>query len=325
MAAPSEPLLADAQERGEALRRAEFALREGRARADIPLWDHESRGVVPLEEATRMVEAAEAEANAEVDRLTDLEEIAEGREPRVVNTYFAAGATALRRDQSLRAGGRCDFVLQIGPDVEESIVLNPSAIPEAALEPFYGDAGLTLQVALFSNDFRLERDTADLLLPRAGAATPLRFPVSAPERPGRARLRASVYFRGNLLQSVLARVQITREPAEGLQDGNVAEVDYCFSGTFQHLESLPGRTVNVLTNDSSDGTHTFAVHGTDLKEHFDLTEGEMSTAIGTARTRYLETCSELKDGKPVKYRFGDDHRGDEKRFLDDLKRLAMEE
>ena len=76
-------------------------------------------------------------------------------------------------------------------------------------------------------------------------------------------------------------------------------------------------------NETSDGTHTFAVVGSQVKTKFDLTEGEMRSKINKAREKLQLICSTLDSkGKPDKYRFDKDNRGREQEFISDLKQLA---
>jgi hypothetical protein len=273
---------------------------------------HETGGMEPLRESFKEVRKSE--------KLLDRAEAATGR---VVNGWFSAGDRDLEPSESLAARAEYRFKLQIGPPLSKSIVRRPVVIPEEQLEPFYKDEGLELRVILFSNDFEIPEPEQPLRLPRPPLASrTVTFTVRTPSRPGRARLRAGVYLRQNLLQSLLVTAQVTPR-AEKREHGNEARVDFALSGNLRDVERYPERTLNIVANDSGDGTHAFAVVGTDLKWSLTLKEGPMLKAVRAARRRLEDVCATRdREGKPDRYRFDDDNRGKPKDFAADLRRLA---
>jgi hypothetical protein len=256
---------------------------------------HESGGMEPLREGFKEVQESEK-------RL----ERAAAATGRVVNGWFSEGDRDVDPAQSLAAGAEYRYNLNIGRPRPQSHVERPVVIPEEQLEPFYEDGGLELRVILFSDDFEIPEPEQPLRLPRPPQASRIAsFTVRAPSRPGRVRLRAGVYFRQNLLQSLLVTAEVTSR-AETREHGNEARVDFALMGNLRDVERYPERTLNIVANDSGDGTHAFAVVGTDLKWSLTLKEGPMRKAVQAARRRLEDVCATRdREGKPDKYRFRD--------------------
>lgn len=273
----------------------------------------ETGGMVPLTEMTKTLARA-AETLARAAPHTQ----------RVVNTWFLAQSGPVAPEQSLRAKGRYRLAVQIGRPSTRSNVKKPHSIPEEELERFYFEDGLVLRVVLFSRDFELEETERTLkLAPPPAETEELLFPVVAPARTGLARLRACVYYENNLLQAVLVTARITPEPRRRLKLGNRGEVEFALAASIIHPERLPPRTLNILTNDRGDGTHTFAVVGTNLKKQLDFDGGELKTAVDEARKQMQQTCSDLdKEGRPVRYKFDRENRGREEQLVQGLRDLA---
>ena len=240
---------------------------------------------------------------------------------RVVNTYFQTDGVAVPISHSLVTDREYSFCLNIGPPSALSNVLAAQPIPEAYLEPFYEEGGINLRVCLFSQQFRLANDSQWLRLPRSGPTGTLQFSVSSPTKLGLARLRASIYHRQNLLQSILVTAQINSALQTNLEHGNVAEVEFSLSDHLQIPDDLPDRTLNILVNENPEGTHTFAVLGENVKKQFSI---DRSDAEKLARQQLLAICSRPdKDGNPEYLYRDDDNSGDESKLVSDLKELAF--
>lgn len=275
---------------------------------------HETGAMVPMRETFEAIDATKA--------LVDSLEAAIGR---VVNTWFSLASRPLAPEESLAADTEYAFHLQIGPPLPQSNVGRPAALPEKELKRFQTPEGLELRVILFSEDFKIPAPAQLLRLPPAPLATQIAtFSLRAPSpRPG-ARLRVGVYFRQNLLQSVIVTAAITQRPSQRHRVGNRGIVDFALAGALREPELFPERQLNILTNEAEDGTHTFAVVGTSLQRAFTLKEGPMSKAVGRARKTLEGICAEggVQNGKPGRYRFDGDNRGKRKDFLADLPALA---
>jgi hypothetical protein len=295
--------------------RSAIAAAVGSARNVI--WEHESGGLIPLSTSFRVA----ADVDASLQNATGQMERAEKMLARVVNTCFLDGTRAVRSIETLRCGGTYALHLQIGPPLPTSHVRAPRDIPERLLEPFYDESGIDLDISVYSDDFVILQSTNfPLRLPRVGSSQPLDIALRAPEAPSVAQLRMCVYYKQNLLQSLMVTAEVTSESLT-TTDGNVADVEFSIADTFLGIEVLPPRTVSFLTNERTDGTHTFVIHGPDFEQQYSFPD---SKAIKIVRQKLLEICSELDpQGRPVRYRFSDaDNSGDRNKLVADLKALA---
>jgi hypothetical protein len=274
---------------------------------------HEAWGMEPLTEVRAYVEKSRKILSG-IAPLTD----------RVVNVWFSEDKADIPPSKTLVAGENYDFTLQIGARSFRSIVGRPKALPEEELYRREGKKELDLRVVLFSDDFIIDSPEKTLWLPLPPQASDeLTFAVKAPSRPGMAHLRACVYYQQNLLQSLWVSAEISKSGRERPQPALSAEVEFALSTSLKDIGRYKERVINILTNRNPDGTHTFAVVGTGLREHFHLTEGEMRAGIKDARRGLQAVCSTIgKDGKPIKYQYDKDNRGSEARFVADLILLA---
>jgi subtilase family serine protease len=182
---------------------------------------------------------------------------------RTVNIGFAPAGDSgnpLATNQTLECGQRYYFWLDVGEAVAESIELVPTALPEQLPDH------TTLKVALFSLEGGLELDpdlqVSKLHLGPKGSDERLLFPLRAPDDPGTAQLRCSIYHGQTLVQSRLIRAQVTPGPAE--QEGALESiVDYTLAPSLDpvHLEALPDHRLSVMLNRNADGTHGFSFVG----------------------------------------------------------------
>jgi len=276
-------------------------------------YEHETGAFVPLAEAAQRLDTAQA-ALTQANRYVD----------RVVNTWFEGDKGVVRPDQSLVAGTRYLFHVQIGTPSTKSNVTDARAIPEDELTRLYSREGVPLRVVLFSNDFVVaDPDQVLMLPPPPDESGDLTFAATAPTRSGEAELRACIYYKLNLLQSLRVSATVTAEPATGLPFGNRTRVEFALTGQLRDVERFSERGLNVVANESSDGTHRFGIVGTDLKADYRLTEGEMRSSVDGARGYLQAICSTFDHkGKPDEYRFQPDNRGSEAVLIDDIKKLA---
>src|ERR1044071_4276431 len=161
-------------------------------------------------------------------------------------------------------------------------------------------------------------------LPPAGPSQMIQFRLRTPVQPGTVQLRVVIYFKGNALQSLLVTAGISIVVLKRHAVGNKAEVEYCLCGTMNRVEMYPERTLNILTNESADGTHTFSVSGTDINQHFTFTEGQMNNALKSARLTLLKACFKLdRSERPTDYLYNDStNAGSRDKFVADLRELA---
>jgi hypothetical protein len=241
---------------------------------------------------------------------------------RVVNLVLTGPKGVCTPGQCLARDTRYTLQVNIGGEKVFSIVKNPTAI----LKETVPSGGLDLRVVVYSKQFEIiSVSEQPLTLPSKGETKTLNFEVSTPIRPGIAQLRVAIYYQQNVLQSLMMTAQVTRfERKRFMRSGLSAEVEYCLCGTLCDVEMYRSRDLNILTNESIDGTHTFAVVGTDLREEFSLSEGELSASLAASRQTLTEVCLELdQNKKPVRYRYNDKtNAGNLAQFTNDLAKLA---
>jgi len=289
-------------------------------------FEHESGGLLPLSD-TLDAYASASLSTAKIDQRRQSssgggEPEIEGAEPRVVNVAFIGSGGVVPANSTLQSAARYNVRVHVGRHLAESIVRNPAEVPEQLLKPFLRAEGLPLRVVISSREFELLDRELILTLPPSGPSEMYRFRVRAPGTPGTAQLRIAIYYETNLLQSIRITASIT-EAAHFDPEGNTAEVEYCICGTMRDIEMYPPRTLNLLMNGSGDGTHTFAVVGTGIREDLTLMEGEIKASLSAARSTLLDICAVIdKNGKPS-YRYdGATNQGTPRQFVDDVKRLA---
>ena len=315
-------LNSDVDARLARLSQLEANVRDGLQLADITAWDHESSGVVPLGNAIATLDTAAAALSREGMNAEDLAQLATVDTTRVVNTYFRTDVgTPVPPTDSIVAGNPYDLVVQIGPRLIESNVRAPVAIPEAVLEPFYGAAGVELEVAVFSSDFSVDNDRQRLMLGRVGPSRALPFRVTALRPAPSARLRVGIYFKQNLLQCLLVTAEVTEGVRTGRASGNQAEVEYVLSGDLENVERFPQRSFNIVTNERPDGTHTLDVLGSGFKREFTVPGDKLDNGAKELRKQLLEIGT-VTTQDPPPYRYDADNSGSTAMLQQDVVALA---
>jgi hypothetical protein len=242
---------------------------------------------------------------------------------RVVNLVIRDRKGVVRSDRTLRPHREYEVLVNVGGLDRDSLVHNPTEFPDDLLKPYMGSEGLPIQVVISSKEFELQDREQVIILPPEGPSETVRFRVRTPLKTGTAQLRVVLYFRGNALQSLLVTATISKFAR--FPRGRVsATVEYCLSGTMKNIETYSTRAVNILTNESTDGTHTFSVFGTGIRENFTFDPGSMKKALENTRNRLLDVCAKLdKNGKPSVYRYdAKTNAGTQEQFVSDICRLA---
>jgi hypothetical protein len=243
---------------------------------------------------------------------------------RVVNVSVRDGDRRLRNNESLMPGAPYRLAIQIGRRADWTLIKGPVAFPDQALRRFYREEGIELRVAIFAGKFEVKESEKKLLLPPPPAEShEIVFEVHTPRTKGRHGLRICIYYKQNLLQSILLHASVADEAVQVKKviDGIRAEVEYTLSGSLRDIERFQPRSVNLLLNRSEQGTHTLVVKGTSIREQFDFTEGEMRSAASAAREALVEICAE-PSSRPPRYRFDNQNQGTLAQLEDDLRRLA---
>jgi len=256
--------------------------------------------------------------------------------------------------------------LTIGQQLPYSAVENPGPFPQDNLPP--NPIGHWLEVLVASDEFTLEPKRHHMFLPAKGDAfvcscTPggehtcdsserradLPIPITTPVLAalakadtqsssghnladslhfGRAQLRLAIYFRKNLVQSLLLKARISASTHAVRKFGYSARIDYSLTSRLTDVEFLPVRTLNILTNDNGGGNHRILFNGDDGDPvTFNVNENQIGEAIRAARitlknTGVREFGGEL--GAKVQYEnLYDPKNGKPKaKFIDDLRMMA---
>jgi hypothetical protein len=239
---------------------------------------------------------------------------------RYVNTWFTdrIDGQAFNPEHSLAHTRKYFVQLHIGPLLRESIIVAPRPI-DPDLPPI-PDKGLRLRVKLFSRDFDIENDSAELRLFRTGATERLHFAVTPRAATRDACLRAGIYYQNNLVQSIMLHAQVDEQEMK-LGRGRRAtwaEVEYSLSEDWADIMQLQPRRLSIFVNDSPDGTHMVGIMGTQAEGKLDIGRDKMKEAITEFRSKLLGII--MDDQK--RYRYSADNSGDPAKFVEDLKTLA---
>lgn len=245
---------------------------------------------------------------------------------RVVNCWFRDGNKIIAQNEKLGKNKAYSYQVQIGMASLNSIIKNAVAFPDEDLKPFYSGGEIPLRVVLFSNDFKfLSSSSKELSLPLPpNESDPVVFDLMTPGTDKLVRMRVGIYFRNNLVQTLLVRAIVgDAETTDKTLTGNTAEVDFSLTSSFANFEDLQNRELNIAMNESDSGTHSFYIAGEDVERQFDFGEGFISTSIKNMRNALQNICStQDKQGKIKEYRFKNDNTGNEKDFVTEIKKLA---
>jgi hypothetical protein len=275
------------------------------------------------------------------------------RSDRYVNTsFYEPGDPAgihrrLDRSERLTPGSSYSFGLAIGEYEATSIELQPAALPAELLE-----SDIELDVVIFSEDFTLEPGGQQgvLFVPTIGPAhvrrqaaaglhmpDRLMFRLTAPDSPGIAALRCSIYCRGLLVQSRLVQALVGEAPpAFERGDAQQSTLDFNLSSTLarQTLGAVAPQRMSMMLNSMDDGSHSFRLVAPDSAPGAEaalftgtatLSPTKIADMITLTRERLREVAWGAKaEWSGEAYRYGPDVAADERarRFREDLKALA---
>lgn len=274
-------------------------------------YSRETGGLVPLHRMQEMNE----------DLRTYLKE-AEDSIRRVVNCWFTLKGALLDVKQNLDKDSIYTFHLQIGPPQQKSMVKNKVAFPDEELAPLFKEEGISLNVILFTSDFELEQTTLDVLLPKPPASTKEILVSLRPLKKGLLRMRANIYYKQNLLQSILVKAVVDYSAKD--EKGIEAEVDYSLGNSLEDVERLSPRALNIALNEGEVGTHSLFIAGKNINEKFDFGEGLLGTLVKQSRNSLQNICSTRDSkGRLDSYRFDKYNKGNSKNFCTDIIQLAQ--
>jgi chaperonin GroEL len=326
----------------------------------VPSQPKPEAAVVDLASSLRDFGTAHGEPYlAEVSRLPEELVKASQNEPtanRFANLWISSGPTGqiVHQNQPLYPQHEYTLHLSIGRKLDFSVVEDPAPFPADKLPP--NPVGHWLEVLAISDDFRLGQKLHHLFLPAKGEAfvcscSPgkehickeserrfnLAMPITTPSISDsgeqnvarRAQLRIAIYFRKNLVQSLLLKARISNETQSQTRVKSYrARIDYSLTSNLSDIGALPVRTLNILTNDNGDGDHRIVFNG-DQKNpvEFNINDHQIGEAIEAARITLKNTGIEEYGGKlgtKVQYRnLYDENNGKPRgKFIADLQEMA---
>lgn len=179
--------------------------------------------------------------------------------PRLTQLWLSDSASSSPPAQPvahLVVGQVASLQLQVAPLLEG--VLVAVGFPEDKVAAALQEQGrVDLGVAFFASpgDLELGSPATVLQLPKVGSSTVARTAVTA-LRPGPLRVRAGLYYRNNLLQSLVLTVPAAA--ADGVVEGAASlQTDWVASPDLALLDQLPRAAVSLFVNDAADGSHWF--------------------------------------------------------------------
>lgn len=250
-------------------------------------------------------DAADFEAPPRLPRLRRKPATDPGRF-RVVNTWFKFGHNTLSDLSPLKTNTNYQLVLQIGNRKAYSNVRSPVPFPDEYIkniQPGTG-AGVELIVKLFSNDLTIAEPEKDLtLLPPPAESNEVVFNIRTGPKQKEVRLRAGIYYRNNLVQSVIVRATVMgwwqRIWGNQSKAGNWTEVDFSLNDYLTDLEYLQERTLTIAVNGNDRGNHSLFISGKEMTGQLDFTEGQLKSAAANARDVLQRICSDRSSGSFV--------------------------
>lgn len=241
----------------------------------------------------------------------------------------------LSRSRTLAPGREYLVRIDIGERDPASLVENPVEVPTELLEP--STEGYWLDVLLVSRDLEVEPAIHHLFLPFEGASwvcscTCGEHVCQEQEREPYlyvsvrthhevnpdVTIRCTIYQANSTVQSATLHLRV--EDGRSRRDAQRAVVDYTLSPHFTDIEALPARRINILTNQSADGTHRIVIKGDERAIPVDLTESAVSDILDAVRAE-LRKISLKPDGRKSQY--DANNRKSTPDFVADLKSLAL--
>ena len=224
--------------------------------------------------------------------------------------------------------------IDIGLQAEESVVVNPTPIPVEQLEPTSPE-GFWFEVVVASADVDVAAELHRVFLPFVGASFVcgctgaehlctdrerqpfLYVPIRTRAVSGEMMVRCIVYDRNNVVQT--ARLQVRVADGAEQPDAIHAVIDYTLASRFEDAELLAPRRLNILTNESGDGTHKIVVKNAERAIAVDLSEQEATNVLHELRAK-LKEITLGASGKASQY--DEENRKDTAGFVSDLTQLA---
>jgi hypothetical protein len=255
--------------------------------------------------------------------------------PRVLNLAVADSRQQLVEKQGqLEVNGMYLLRVDVGRRRDDSVVENPVPVPVELLEPS-SMAGYWFDVVVVSSDVKVDLSAHRLFVPFEGASwvckctgpehkctsaqrrRHLFVPFRTSAEPGEAVLRCTIYHGNNAVQSARVRLAVGVRSPYGAAS---AFVDYTLSPDFAEIDRLEPRRLNILSNETPQGTHTIIVNDGERVIAVDLNEAQAGQVLTQLRAK-LREITLGPDGLTSQY--GDDNEKPPNAFVTDVKQLAL--
>ncbi|GAA1595599.1 hypothetical protein GCM10009804_60230 [Kribbella hippodromi] len=236
--------------------------------------------------------------------------------PRVLNVALTDSERQLLSTTApLRPDGVYQVRIDVGPLVEDSVIINP--VPLQLDEPD-DDDGYQFDVVVSSSDVTVDPGPYELRLPLTGASRYVYVPFRTGASLGAAALRVTLYHRNNAVQSARIDFDIERR---GRRTGHIkGMVDYALTDDVGRSPELPYRNLNILTNDGPSGTHKIVVNNGERAIAVTVSDQQATTVLTAIRKRLTEITLGAS-GKQSQY--DDENRKPTAGFIMDLRRMAL--
>jgi hypothetical protein len=294
---------------------------------------HQSYGAaaeVSLSPTKIRVERSAAFLSQALSRLTSAELVRPGQEPRVIDrievspparvlnvTLTDPRQRPLRTTTPLRPDHEYAVRIDVGPLVEDSVIINPVPVQLDDLERDSAE-GYLFDVVVSSSDVAVEPGLRRLFLPLTGPSAYLYVPFRTADQRGPATLRVTLYHRNNAIQSVRVDFDVY-QPGRGT--GQIhGFVDFALTDDATRAPEFSDRRLNILTNHGAGGTHSIVVNNGDRAIAVPVSDSQASVVLTAIRKRLTEITLGASGDKS---QYDDENRKSTSDFVGDLRRMAL--
>ncbi len=176
-------------------------------------------------------------------------------QPRYANMWLSGRGSRMPLPISTPVRVDEPYDLHFVIDIVERANAVRARLREDALRRYFRDhETLDLDLQLFADPEAIEIEQSAFRFPlKRWGPTDEVYTTCTARQAGLHRLRACIYFRGNLIQSLVMRIGVASER------GEESHIDYFGVSDFASLARLTGKTCSIFVNDS-DGKHWIGVH-----------------------------------------------------------------
>lgn len=273
-----------------AIHEEESAVSAAEGASRYAAFDRETSGLHPMANAEAALERGRAvisELRATIAHETVPAVVEDRRVDVAMEQPVVSGVyEPVSPGKPLDPGGSYRLRVHVGMPLPESLVVGDVPLIDGLLPAPDDERGHELEVVVFPKTFRLlSAAVQPLRLPLRGSSDPVLFDLRAPEEPGDAELRTSVYHRGHMVQSFLLMAAVGESAAT---EGRRVEVRLDFAATERlvegEFEMLGDRALALGVNQNgAGGSHTFMVKRGGAAEGFSLDAQLVSEQVNAFR------------------------------------------